>query len=85
MKRNMFLKTALSNLIIILYKRYLSNGETIRGEIFYENFKVILKDKKSNLQMDFLVRNIMKDTILFGTKDLRESLMIMTLYFILEK
>lgn len=55
------------------YVRTLSSGKSISGHIFYQKFNVSLKDNESNLQMDFLKREIQKDTIFFSTKNLNDK------------
>lgn len=56
-----------------IYVRYLSNGKSITGHIFYQKFNVTLKDDDSYLQMNFLKREIQRDTIFFGTKNLNDK------------
>jgi len=55
------------------YLKKLPNGKSIKGNIEYRKFNVILKDENSNLQMGFAKNEIKKDTIYFGTKDLSEK------------
>jgi hypothetical protein len=65
------------NCIIIFkgntYIRQLPNGKIIKGNISYNDFNITLVDKKTNLQMDFLKRDIQKDTIYYGTKNITEK------------
>lgn len=56
------------------YIRELPNGKFIKGHILYQKFNVSLKDNETSLQMDFLKREIHKDTIFFGTKDLDDKI-----------
>jgi hypothetical protein len=53
------------------YKRKLSSGKTIIGKIEYSNQKIILKDKNTNLQMEFYKEELANDTIYFRTKNIK--------------
>jgi hypothetical protein len=55
------------------YTRKLPNGKTIRGIIKYKKFNISLKDENSFLQMDFMKRELQRDTIFFGTTDLNDK------------
>ena len=57
-----------------VYTRRISNGKSIKGHIIYNKFSVSLNDDKSNLEMDFARREMQKDTVFFGTKDLNDKL-----------
>lgn len=57
-----------------IYERLFVNGESVRGKIIYKKFNVSLMDEKTNLQMNFLKKEIQRDTIFFGTIDLNSNL-----------
>lgn len=50
------------------YERIPSNSKKLTGKIKYSNLLISLIDDDGNLQMNFLKRDIAKDTIVFGTK-----------------
>ena len=56
-----------------IYKRTLSNGKIIKGKVEYAKFEIILKDKTTNLKMNFFKEEIKNDTIYFGTKGINEK------------
>lgn len=55
------------------YKRQLPSGKIVKGNILYDDFIITLIDNNTNLQMDFLKRDIQKDTIHFGTKNVNDE------------
>lgn len=56
-----------------VYKRKLSNGKTIKGNIEYSNQKILLNDKNTFLQMEFYKEEMPNDTIYFKTRDIRKE------------
>ncbi len=55
------------------YKKKTISGTTTKGTIEYQQYFIILKDKKSPLQVEFFKKDIAKDTIYFRTKDVNEK------------
>lgn len=49
------------------YSKSSTNKKVITGTVFYNKFHVSLIDDKSKLQMNFIKKEIMNDTIYFGT------------------
>ena len=52
------------------YCKNYKNKKVITGTVFYNKFHVSLIDDKSKLQMNFIKKEIMNDTIYFGTLNL---------------
>lgn len=61
------------NFSINTYNRIESNGKKIKGDVDYQQYFILLKDKKSNLQIKFPRREMGNDTIYFRTTDLSDK------------